>query len=258
MMRTTTIALALALLVPSAGVATAQDDGFNDAVSRAMQAYKARDYAEAIRGFERAYEIRQQPELVYNIARAHEKALQTEDAIAAYERFLALPGTTADLRAKALTSLGALKREQAAKRAAEAPPPPPPTQIVPPPSGGTTTSPPVTVRTQPKQSKSRVLEYALIGTGAAAIVAGGVFGVLALQANGDFEDEKGAAAPNPARLQSLQEDVNRNAAIADVAIIGGAVLGVVGVVLLLVGDDDEEVALTAGISPGGLAILGRF
>lgn len=260
MKRTTTVIGGLALLLANASFARAQDGGFNDTVSRAMQAYQNRKYAEAIRGFERAYELRPQPELVYNIARAHEKALQSEEAIEAYERFLALPGTTADLRAKALNSLGALKREQAAKRAAAAPPPPPPPNIVPPPSGGDVTSgPPPTVRTTPKTSKSRVLEFALIGTGAAAIVAGGVFGVLALNANGDFEDEKDKPMPNVPRLESLQSDVDRNAAIADIAIIGGVVLGTVGVVLLVVGgDDDDELALQAGVSPGGFAITGRF
>ncbi|MEQ9499369.1 MAG: hypothetical protein RIT81_20965 [Deltaproteobacteria bacterium] len=262
MTKTTAALLFGALFLTSANAAEAQDDGFNETVSKAMNAYRNKQYAEAIVEFERAYEIRQQPELVYNIARAHEKSLQSEEAIEAYERFLALPGTTADLRAKALQSLGALKREQAARRAAEAPPPPAGGSVVPPPSGATTAGPPVTVRTQ-KPQKSRALEYALIGTGAAAVLVGAAFGVVALQANGNFEDEKDKGdMANGDRLQSLKDDVDRNAAIADVAFIGGAVLGAVGVVLLITtgGDDEGDLALSGGVTPDGgmLTLGGRF
>lgn len=250
--------VSLVLLIGGAGTAFAQDDGFDDIVRRALEAYKSKRYAQAITGFERAYDLRAEPELVYNIARAYEKSLKSAEAIGAYERFLELPGTTADLRAKARGSLDALRREEAARNAP--PPPPPPVGVVP--GGPPPPPPPPPGVTTERPEKVRTLEYVLIGAGATALVVGTIFGVIALQKNGDFNDQKDADPTDPA-LPGLKDDVNSNALIADVAIIGGVVLGAVGVTLLLVGSDDADadalsLAPAIGRDGGGLTLTGRF
>lgn len=253
MRRTATcFALGLALLagLPSAH---AQDDEFDAAIDRAMKAYRAKKYAEAIEDFELAYEIRSEPELVYNVARAYEKSLQSAKAIEAYERFLSLPGTTASLRAKARASLEALRREEAAKNA-----PPPTVTTLPPPTAGDRAPPPQVVRTEPAPAKT--VEYVLIGAGATAVVVGTIFGVLALSKNGDFGDAKDRGE-DTAVLNGLKDDVDSNALIADIAILSGLVLGGVGVALLVAGGDDAEgvaVSPTVGADGGGLAVTGRF
>ena len=122
---------AFALVVGMAGSAHAQKkkaSAFDTAVKEGLKAYKAKDFDRAIVAFERAYAIRPEPEMVFNIARSHEKAQHLDQAIADYEKFLVLEGTTAGLRARALKSLSSLRAEKTARleaaTAAAAPPPP--------------------------------------------------------------------------------------------------------------------------------------
>lgn len=219
--------------------ARAQGEDFNAVVQEAMKDYRARRYDAAIQKFERAYAISPQPELIYNVARANEKSLKREAAIAAYERFLSLEGTTADLRAKALESLTALRREkEAMRRSQDVGKAPPPTAVAPP--AGTGAAAGVT-RPAP-EPKSRTLEWVLIGGGAAVAATGAVFGVLALQASSDFDQLKEDGADR-ATLEDKKSTVDNNALAADVLIGVGAVSAIAGVILLLTGDDEPEVAV---------------
>ncbi|MCA9553717.1 MAG: hypothetical protein KC933_26995 [Myxococcales bacterium] len=247
------LAVAMALLGQDA---LAQDEDFNRLVQDGMTHYRNREYDAAVKKFEAAYAINQQPELIYNVARAHEKALRRDEAIQAYERFLNLPGSTADLRAKALASVEALRREKAAMQRSE--------QAkqdldnaLPPDTGGGGGAGAVTRR--PKET-SRTLEWVLIGGGAAAAAAGAVFGVLALQANSDFDDLKASGADRTA-LESKKKTVDNDALAADVLVGVGIVSVAAGVIMwLTTGGDEGDVAVApyVGADQAGVAFSGRF
>ena len=103
----------------------------------------------------------------------------------------------------------------------------------------------------PPQAPSRVLEYSLIGLGAAAVVAGGVFAGLASAANDDFNAAKQQFPADAQRIDSLESDVDRNALLADTLIAGGLVTAGVGVLLFFVrGPSDDGGSLTQVVPVG--------
>lgn len=252
---------------------------FDELVAEAMTHYSERRYAEAIEAFEAAYEVDPEPELVYNIARSHERLAHRDEALAAYQLFIGLPGTTGELRARALENISSLRQEIAAMEAAEAssntsegneetsggetsggsgsegggPPPPPP--VAPPEEEGV--------------GPMGVAGWVVGGVGVATMVVGAVFGGLALSANDDFM----SADFSEERLQ-LRDDVEFRALMADVLLFSGVGLAVVGVVLVVIdtlrgrSDDDEDEAVgetgrltivpTLAAGGLGLGLGGRF
>jgi tetratricopeptide (TPR) repeat protein len=230
---------ALGLLPARLPVARAED-GWKALVDEGVVHYGARRYDEAVRAFEAAHALRPEPELVYNIARAHEKALRAAEAIAAYERFLATPGTTAALRAKALASLEALRAETEARARAERPREPAPAVAAP-------------VVPPPPVAPGRTLEWTLLGAGAASAVAGAVFGGLALRDHRAFEDLKATGAARAA-LEPAAARVTRNALVADVLVGAGLLAAAAGGLLLWIDDDGPALA----IGPGGVTFAARF
>ena len=240
-----------AAFITSSLPAHAQDDQFRGLVDRGMQAYKARQYQAAVDAFESAFAIRPEPELVFNVARAYEKSLNSEKALENYERFLRLQGTTAELRARALDSVRALRSEQRARARATRPPPPPP------PAVSKTPRPAAEVRRPILEQRDRTLEWSLIGGGAAVAAAGGVFALLAAMDNSEFED---TATPADQK-QGLKDSIERNALIADILVPVGVVTAGVGLILYLVNPDEQAVAVSPMVTPdggGGLAFGGRF
>lgn len=220
-------------------------DDFDALVARAVAAYEAQRYDEAVELFERAYAIQPQPELIYNIARVYERAVRRQEAVEQYERFLELPNTTADLRARALESLQALRREI---RALEAPDEPegPETGPTPPPP-----PPP-----EPRDVLGPV-GWALIGLGGAALIVGGVFGGLTLT------EETATEEANSLDDQQLHLDRGGTYALtADILFGAGGALAVTGAILLIVratrgGDDAGEGAEEPEVSWRPLMLGGR-
>lgn len=242
--------------------ATDERARFEALVERAVRHYREGAYERAAREFEAAFAIDPQPELIYNQARSLEKALRTKEAIAAYERFAALPGTTAEVRARALESMDALRREErvreriASDRAAvqSTASEPDPANAAPSPSQRLSTSPEV-------RPPDRTLEWVLLGTGAALVAGGGVLGVLALDKSDQIDGAVAAQTPL-SEVEALQDEANRNAAIADGLFIAGAVAGVTGLVLFWVRGDEavSEVSVTpfAAEAGGGVVLGGPF
>lgn len=253
-------AVLAAVVMGTASPAQAQpDDEFKTLVDEGMRAYKRRQYDAAINAFESAFAIRREPELIYNVARAYEKSLDSTKAIQTYERFLRLQGTTAELRAKALTALEGLRAERRAldraRREVAPPPPPAPT----PAARGTKV--PLEVRRPAPEPKSRALEWTLIGSGAAMAVAGGVFALLASMDNSDFDDRVSDGNATAEELNDIKDDVDRNALIADILIPTGLLAAGVGVLLFVVDPDEEEGMAVSPMVTGdgaGLAVGGRF
>lgn len=237
------------LLGIGGGAARADDDAaFRQTVDDAMEHYKAKRYGQAIQAFEAAYKLRAEPELVYNIARSYEKSLKRTEAIDAYNRFLELPGTTAELRANALSAVDALKKEQAlTKRASTAAD-----------DGGSTRDLGQPTRAQAAvQERSHTTEWVLIGGGLGVAAIGGVFTALAFKANSDFD-----AAPTRDEKIGLRDDTRRNALVADVMVGVGLVSAAVGAGLLIFGGDsaEERVAVAPSLGDGGagLSVFGTF
>lgn len=229
--------LTVAMLSPSIP-AWSQEDAFDPILDQALADYRARLYVQAAEGFERAYTLRPEPELVYNQARAYEKALRRDESIQAYEHFLELVGTTAELRSRALASLTALRHERAVlQQAKQRATTPPPVDSVPPIPVATTVHPAPWIKP----------EYVLIGSGSIAAVVGGVFGVLAARANHELSHTKTELPADPRRLSDLEDEVRRNALVADILVGTGIVSAGIGVVLLLL--DTEESGPTASIAP---------
>lgn len=214
---------------------------FATLVDRALVLYERREYGAAIRTFEKAYLIEPKPELVYNIARSYEKALQPDQAIAEYERFVELEGTTAELRAKALESLVALRREQAARlqaRAAETA---------------------VAGSPEPRGSEpAEVAAWGLLGGGTTLVAAGAVFGILTLDAQAELDRARDAGA-SPLRIEGLAQTTDDRALATDVLLgtgIGAAAAG--AIILWLLDDRGVEVGPTAGPDAAGAQVRIRF
>jgi hypothetical protein len=119
--------------------------------------------------------------------------------------------------------------------AAPLPPPVPVAEVVPPP-------PP------PAEKHSKVPAYVTLGIAAGGAVVGTIFGVKALSAKSDFND-------NPTTEHA--DDTERNALIADMAFGVALTLGVTGIVLLTSGDDDAPAKAAKILNPpkGSLRVL---
>lgn len=237
---------------PAIAVAAEGQQTFDVLVNEALEAYRGRDYDRAIARFTAAYEQRAEPELLYNIARSHERALRRKEAIAMYERFLKSPGTTAELRAQALAAVEALKREESAMARAAAEDRQARTVTDTPPKNDASVA--RTVAPAPKE-RSHTLAWSLIGGGAAVAAAGGVFGVLALGSNSDFDN-----ATTPSDKIDLRDETKQRALIADVLIGVGVVSAAVGIVLRVTADDGTTIAVAPAISSEltGVALGGSF
>jgi tetratricopeptide (TPR) repeat protein len=235
---------------------TSARTSFKGLVDAGLEAYAAKRYADAIAAFEQAYQLQPEPELVYNVARAHEKALHRDEAIAAYERFSRLPGTTAELRTKALGALESLRAEQAALEKAERSRANTGLGIP-----GAARTPVDAMTTAAPSTGASVLAGTLMGVGGAGLAVGAVFGVLALNAKSDFDAVDRTAADAASRRASLKVDVERNALVADIAIVAGAATAITGLVLFLLDDAEDSATSTAWaptVGPTGVGVVGRF
>ena len=230
-------------------LAWAQEDAFDKVLDEALGHYKARRYDQAARAFGRAYQIRREPELVYNQARAYEKGLRRDESIAMYERFLEMVGTTAQLRAKALISLTALREERVALKKAEA-------------SLESLSKPKTTVVTTALSASPKVVEYSLLGVGGLAVSVGAVFAVFAANANRDLSNAKMQFPGDPGRLSDLEDQIRGRALLADVLVGTGAVTMGVGLLMLLLGNDrSESLARVGSVFHGSgaeFAVSGKF
>lgn len=244
-----------------------EDREFEAIVTQAVEHYEAQRYEQAISSFQRAYEMRAQPELVYNIARIYERSLELQQAVDTYERFLSLPNTTADLRSRAANSLALIRAEIAARERAERA-----GQENTTPGGGTGTGQGISEQDTgeqpeipPEERASAVVitGWALVGVGAAALVAGIAMGGLTL-AEETATEEAGNLAD-----QELHLDRGESFALsADVLFGGGGALAVAGIALLIVhavrsrsdasedgteSDEDDESNFDYSLTPFSLA-----
>jgi hypothetical protein len=272
-------------------------DAARKAYSGAEKSFAAGDYAAAQTGFEQANILIPAPQAEYWIAKSLEaQPDKGQDAVAAYERFLANPDAAKagedkvadaktrleELKAKLVAQIdlitlpsgatvlvdgnpqpgatpltlklspgphklsisapeyetkeieldvkGGEKMEQKVELAAKPPPQPEPAPIVAPPPA------PMPPPAPPPEPRSLVPAFVTLGIATAGVVVGTVFGLQALSAKSDFED-------NP--TTDAADDTERNALIADMAFGVAITLGVTGIVLLTSGDDAPREAARA-------------
>ncbi|MEL7371880.1 MAG: hypothetical protein AAFN74_23350, partial [Myxococcota bacterium] len=144
----------------------------------------------------------------------------------------------------------------------EPPPPPPPSAfgLTKPPPPRTSTDPSVgaPARRTRETPVGTYVGWSLVGTGAASLIAGSVFGILALGDNGDFND----TPQNSPDLKDIQDSGKQNALLADVLYGVGGALVIGGVATLLVLEFTESTSSEvfqveqAGLTPtDGGAVL---
>ncbi|MGF1510219.1 MAG: hypothetical protein ACFB9M_12035 [Myxococcota bacterium] len=218
---------------------------FDQVVEEGLQAYSEGRFEEAAGRFIAAYELSAEPELIFNAARSFEKALKPQEAIEYYERFIGLQGTTAELRNRALSSLRSLRAEVQARQA--------PSASSAPPAASVQAAPPA------RRSVNRTPEILLLSVGGASLIAGGVFGGLALSAENDFEE---ADMTDPDRI-GFANDARDRALVADVLLGVGAASTVTGVLLLIFrgrGKSEAKEASGPSLDFDGqrLVLSGRF
>lgn len=253
-------AVALVLLTAIPVVAHAQEEtDFDALVARAVQHYASREYEPAIELFEQAYSIRAEPELVYNIARSYERLARSEEAIREYRRFVELPGTTSDLRARAFASIEALREEQrrreAIERANEPPPPDPEPQVELTPEPAPEVQP--TPAPRGGNDALSISGWTIFGVGVAAVLTGAVFGGIAMDRDAAFDE----ATDYQTKL-GLYGEVRDYALVTDVLLFAGGAVALSGLIMGIVGTtsggDSPSVSVLAGPGLAGISIDSRF
>lgn len=96
---------AQALEPPPTGAADEQAQHLSD---EGLVAYKAGQFADAVRLYRQAYGLRAEPALLYNLAKAYEKLGQRDNAVEYYRRYLVSEGTDPKLRQRAEERVAAL------------------------------------------------------------------------------------------------------------------------------------------------------
>jgi tetratricopeptide (TPR) repeat protein len=240
--------------------------GFDELVRTGLQHYQAGRYRQALGDFQAAQRQRPEPNLLYNIARCHHQLGEVAPALAGYRQFLESSAASPAERDRTARYLQELERAPAAL--APAGQPAAPAAIAAPPAPSSSPPVPSPPRDGPAAQAApglaAVFGGTLLGIGAAGLVTGGLFGVLALQEKTAFDE-----APDYASKRDHQERLERDALAADICFASGAALLVTGGLLLLWGGDEDEPAaadrraqliLGPTVLPtgGGLLLGGRF
>jgi tetratricopeptide (TPR) repeat protein len=258
------------------GDKTANEAHAKELFAKGDAAYAEGRYEEALAAFQEAYSLSGRPQLLFNVSNALERLGRYAEAVDALEKYLASgKARDRDVVQKRLANLkkrvedqkkeqDRLAKEEEERRAkeneerkkAEAEQP------------GRTV---VTTPAQPAhESPSKALPIVLLGTGAAALAAGGVFGVLTLSARSDVS--KGCTSGSGGNLCSgdVRSAIDREKTfglVTDIALASGIVLAGVGIYLLVTSHGDEAKVRALSNSPvrvvgrpggGSLELVGAF
>ncbi len=215
----------------------------------AVQRFQAKDFEGAAQLFERAFEIDPNPNYLFNIGRVYEQSGDINKAVDYYQRFVQSPGVELESRELALKRLRVLREIQKETQAPEQTPPPeqPPPEPEGPEPGATG---PVDGGDPPgKLSTLEIAGYAVLGVGGAALIAGGVFGGLALSQQSELDSQMSFE-----NRQEIIQSGETNALVADIMFISGGALAVAGLVMAVVGRSKRKRALAQSprwtFSPG--------
>lgn len=208
--------------------------------AKALERYKAQDYAAAIELFKKAYELDPIPNLLYNIAKCHEKLKNWDEAIKYYNEFVVSPDVDANVRKETLEYIEGLRKVQELEKQQNNPKEDPDPIKRP-------------VEPKPDEGPSRTGAYIAIGSGVALIGTGVAFGLLASGQQSTFEE----AATSQARKDARSSGTTY-ALIADVGYgLGIAALGV-GAYLWLTADDKGETPQSTNADQGASTLSPWF
>ncbi|MEZ4225232.1 MAG: hypothetical protein R3B13_30050 [Polyangiaceae bacterium] len=262
------------------------DDKFRRLVKDATEAYGAGELEKSISLLKEAYALREDPRLLYNIAKATEGLGKWQEAVDGYRLYLEkepmaanrdlvlgrikvleqqleereqqdtvaerIAGERAEAagdRAGAIAhyerylkkSVGAKDREEIRRRIEELKKPP------------KREPPSAKAKTEPR--KSPLAAWIVTGVGVAAAATGGVFAVLS---RGKYDDANGATSGQNA--SDLAATADSYTTIANIGLIGGAVITAGGLtwVLLGSGGDKEKSSVSLSVQPNGISVGGRL
>ncbi|MDB4942753.1 MAG: Tetratricopeptide 4 [Labilithrix sp.] len=262
----------------SAPAAADKDQRAKDLYAKGDTAYAEGRYEEALASFQEAYALSGRPQLLFNVSNAAERLGHYSEAVDALDKYLAtgkpkdrdvvqkrlvnlrkrvdeqkkeqdrLAKEEEDRRAKQEADRKKLEADQAASAPAqpERPAPPPP------------------------ESHTPVGPIVLMSLGGAALVAGGVFGVLTLGARSDVskgcKDAAGGGKLCTSDASSAIDKEKTFSLVTDISLASGIVLAGVGVYLLVSGGDTHKahavmnapVHLAGGPGQGGMSLVGSF
>jgi tetratricopeptide (TPR) repeat protein len=256
----------------------------NDAHARELfqqgdAAYAKGRYEQALFAFQEAYDLSGRPQLLYNISNALERLGRYSEAIAALEKYVA-SGKVKDKEVVEERLANLKKRveqqkkvepkekdkekdkdkDEEEKRKAEAE------------KQKAASEPP---KEEPPKGPSPVIgpekplpivPIVLLGTGGAALVAAGVFGVLTLSARSDLETGCKDGPPGKLCTGETSSALDRDytfGLLTDIAAVSGVVLGGVGLYLLLTHKEEKPyvyVGKKAVVRPAGAGVelVGTF
>ncbi len=209
--------------------------------------FERAEYDDAVREYEKSYALSLRPPLLVNVSRAHESAGRPKEAAEALERWLQVSPPDDPMRAD-IESRHKRLRAQADKLAEQTVEP---------------VQAPVPAPEQPTKAPaaeakhSRLGPWLLVGGGGAALAGGVVVLLLGRSDIASVEDAKEGT-----RWSSVKDKADSGPR----KVMIGSVLGGVGVAALTAGilwmllddDDASERQTQVGLSPNGVAVLGRF
>lgn len=244
------VMMAAVMLAGLAGPAWAEDvtKKVEELSAQAAQAYGEGDFEQAIALFQEAYDLQPVPNLLFNIAKVYEKTENWDAAEKNYKEFIKSPDADSQAREVALERIDAIKEIKAAAAAAERE------------KAEEEKKDPVVEDPPPQtvEKKSNVLPWIVMGSGAGVAAVGGVFGILAMGKQKEFDEAETAADK-----QELRKSGKTFALVADISYAVGLVGIVTGVVLLVTsgGSDDgaaTAIAPTGWVGPNGQAGIGAM
>lgn len=211
------------------------DEAYDEIVAQAEVLFQQRDYDGAIRLLDEAFAIRKNSNILYNIARIYEEKGDLNGALAYYDRFIVAPNVDLNYRREALERSKTIREILDATKTETEPTPEEPVVV----------AKPVESQPAPKaqaSSSTNTLGVVLAVVGGATMLGGGAFGILAIQ-----EDDARKNASNITEARQAGDNADLYAGLADGMLIGGALVGITGLVLILTGDSDEST--TTSLAP---------
>lgn len=230
--------------------------------ARAFEAYRLRDYPNAITLYQKALDAAPSADILYNMARVYDVGLRDRAlAISFYSRYVGDPGAVPKQIENANKRLVELRAAEAAALA-----PAPPTPVAPPIPAETPAPPPVAARVD----SSSGLSLGAVLAGSVGLVGIGLGVGFGFAAKSDLDESERYCNGNQCTSQrgvDAAKSAAREANVATVGFAAGGALLALGSVLWLMNDASEERPELAGglgwsphIGPGelSLSVSGSF
>jgi tetratricopeptide (TPR) repeat protein len=214
----------------------AQNQDITEIINEAITLFKAGDYKTSIEKFKKAYSVVEDANILFNIARCYHMLGDKDNAKEYYNRFIYYPEVSAESKARAKKYLQELKEKDSGGTTPTDESQPEPTDES---GSGATDSDqltsPETEESEDASKQSHLLEWSLIGSGAAVAVAGGIVGGIALVNHNDFESTN-----NLQRKKDLEDKGKVLSLVSDISLGVGIATAAAGVILFVVRNKKQK------------------